>query len=103
MPDVRLMKSATSLPPRFTPRMGHRPPFNFWRNWCKSVDVLLWSLVFRLAVNLQPPSMCVLVSGDWRFMHVRDGPDFLWHLWMLSSKATSRESPLARHGALEYV
>jgi hypothetical protein len=39
--DLREEKLVTGLFPRSTPRMGHLPPFDFWRSWCSSVNVLL--------------------------------------------------------------
>jgi hypothetical protein len=87
----RLAKSVTGLFRRYTPRMGHRPPFDFWRSWCKSVKGLLGRLVMSLVVNVQPPSMCVLEDGDWLLVYMSDGPCFLSHLWMWTPHAISRE------------
>ncbi len=64
---------------------------------------MLWRLVLSLAVNLQPPSMCVFVSGDWHLVHMRDGLCFLFHLWIWTPHATSSEFLLARYGAVEYA
>jgi len=67
------------------------------------MKVLLWRLVLSLAVNLQPPSMCVFVSGDWHLVHMRDGLCFLLHMWMCTPHANSSESLLARKGDVEYA
>ena len=83
--------------------MGHRPPLDFCRCWSSSLNVLLWRLVRSFAVNLQPPSMCVFVSGDWHLVHMRDGLCFLLHLWMCTPKATSNESLLVLKGVVEYA
>ena len=64
MSDVKLLKSVTGLLPMSEHRMGHLPPFDFCRCWRRSLNVLLCRLIMSLAVNLQPPSMCVFVSGD---------------------------------------
>ena len=62
---MRFFKSVTGLLlPRPAHSMGHRPPLEFCRRWSSSLNVLLWSLVRSFAVDLQPPSMCVFVSGD---------------------------------------
>ena len=65
--------------------------------------MLLWRLTLSLVVYLQPPRMCVLVSGDWHFVHMRDGLCFILHLWMCTPHATSKESLLARKGAMKYA
>ena len=65
--------------------------------------MLLWRLVLSLAVFLQPPSMYVLVSGDWHLVHMWDVLCFLLHLWICTPHATSRESLLARKGDDEYA
>ena len=66
--------------------------------------MLLWRLVLSLAVNLQPPSMCVFVSGDWHLVHMmRDVLCFLMHIWMCTPRATSSEPLLARKGDVEYA
>jgi len=96
MLDVRLLKSVAGLRPRCAHRMGHRPPFNFYRCWRRSLKVLLWRLILNLAVNLQPPMICVFVSGDWHLVHIRDGLCFLLHLWICTPRATSSESLLSR-------
>ena len=103
MSAVRLLKSVTGLWPRSAHSMGHRPPFDFCRFWSRSLKVLLWCLVLSLAVNLQPLSMCVFVSGDWHLVHMRDGLCFLLHLWTCTPHATSSEFLLARKGAVEYA
>ena len=103
MSAARLLKSVTGLWPMSAHRMSHRPPFDFCRCWSRSRKVLLWRLVQSLAVNLQPPSMCVFVSGDWPLVHMRDGFCFLLHLWICTPHATSSESLLARRGAIEYA
>ncbi len=54
-------------------------------------------------MHLDPPNMCVFVSGDWHFVHMNDGLRFLLHLWMCTPHATSRESLLARKGDVEYA
>jgi hypothetical protein len=54
-------------------------------------------------VNLQPPSMCVFVSGDWHLVHMRDSFFFFLHLWIFTPHAISSESVLAQNGALEYA
>jgi hypothetical protein len=33
---ARVVKYVNALLPRCTPRMGHRPPFDLWSNWCRS-------------------------------------------------------------------
>ena len=68
-----LLKSVGGLCPRSAYRMGHRPPLDFCRCWFRSLKVLLWRLILSLSVNLQPPRMCVLVTGDWHLVHMRDG------------------------------
>ena len=65
--------------------------------------MLLWRLILSLAVYLQPPSMCVFVSGDWHFLHTRDGFCLLLYLWMCTTHATFKESLLALKGAVEYA
>ena len=61
----RVVKSVTGLfIPRSIPRMGHRSPFDFWRSWCRSVDVLLWRLVMSLVVYRHHLTIFVFVSGD---------------------------------------
>ncbi len=65
--------------------------------------MLLWRLGLILTLYLQPPRMCVLVSGDWHFVHMRDGLCFLLHLRMYTTHATFSESLLARKGAVEYA
>jgi len=52
---------------------------------------------------MQPPSMCVFVSGDWHLVHMKDGLCFLLHLWMCTSHTTSIESLLARKVVVEYA
>ena len=54
-------------------------------------------------MNLQPPIMCVCVSGDWHLVHMGDGLCFLLHLWMCTPHATSNESLLARQGVVKYA
>ena len=54
-------------------------------------------------MNLQPPSICVFVSGDSHLVHMRDGLCFLLHVWMCTPHATSNESLLARKGDVEYA
>jgi len=103
MSTVRLIKSVTGLWPRSAHRMGHLPPFVFCRSWSSSRKVQLWRLVLSLAVNLQAPSMCVFVSGDCHLVHMRDGLCFLLQLWICTPHATSRESLMARKGAVEYA
>ena len=103
MPTLRLLKSVTGLWPRSAHRMDHRPPFDFCRSWSRSRNVLLWRLILSLAVSLQSPSKCVLVSGDWHLVHMRDGLCFLLHLWMCIPHATSSKSLLARKGSAEYA
>ena len=80
MSTMRLLNSVTSVWPKSAHRMGHRPPFEFCRSWSRSQDILLWRLILSFAVNLQPPSMCVFVSGEWHLMHTRDGLCFLLHM-----------------------
>ena len=103
MSTVRLLKSVTGLWPRSEHSMGHCPPSDFCRSWSRILNVLLWRLVQSLAVNLQPPSMCVFVSGDWHLVHMRDGLCFLLLRWMCTPQATSSESLLARKGVVEYA
>ena len=38
--------------------------------------MLLCRLVLSLDVVLHPPRMCVLLSGEWHFVHVSVGPCF---------------------------
>ena len=103
MSDLKLVKSVTGLCPRFVQRMGHLPPFDFCSCWSRSLNVLLWRLILSLAVNLHPPRMWVLVSGDWHLVHMRFGLCFLLHLCICTPQATSSESLLARYGAVEYA
>jgi hypothetical protein len=103
MSAIGLLNSVTVIWPMSAHMMGQRPPFDFHRSWSSSRNVLLWRLVLSLAMYLQPPSMCVFVSEDWHFVHMRDGQCFLLHLWMCTPQATSSESLLARKGALEYA
>jgi hypothetical protein len=100
---VRLLKSVTGLGSKSAHKMSHRPPFNFCRSWSRSRNVLLWRLIRSLAVNRQLPSMCMFVSGDWHLRHMRDVLYFLLHLWMCTPHATSKESLLARKGAIDYA
>ena len=65
--------------------------------------MMLWRLVLSLVVYRHPPSICVLMRGDWHLVHLKDEPYFRWHLWMCTLQANSKESHLARYGALEYV
>ena len=83
--------------------MGQRPPLDFCKSWSRKRNVLLWRLTLRLAVNLQPPRMCVFVSGDWHLVHTRDKLCFLLHMWMCTPHATSIESLLAQKGDVEYA
>ncbi len=72
MSAIRLLKSVTGLWPRSAAHMmGQRPPFDFWRSCSRRRNVLLWRLIPSLAVNLQPPRMCVFVSGELHLVHVR--------------------------------
>ncbi len=103
MSKMMLLKSVTGLLPKFAHIMGHRPPLDFCRCWRSSLNVLLWRLVRSFAVNLQPPTMCVFVSGDWHLVHMRDGLCFLLHVWMYTPQATSSESLLALKGVVEYA
>ena len=52
---------------------------------------------------VQPPMMCVIVRGDWHFVHMRDGMCFLLHLWMCTPHATFSESLLDRKGTVDSV
>ena len=63
--------------------------------------MLLWRFTLSLAVNMQPPSMWVFVSGVLHFVQMREGLCFLLHLWMCTPRATSNESLLARYSADE--
>ncbi len=65
--------------------------------------MLLWLLVLSLAVNLQPPSLCVLVSGDWHLVHMWVVLCFLLHMWMCTPHAPSKESLLDWKGDVEYA
>ncbi len=103
MSTMRLLKSVTGLSPKSAHKMGQRPPFDFCRSWSRSHYVLLWRLIMSLAMNLQPPSMCVFVSGDWHLVHMRDGLCFLLHLRICTLHVTSGESLLARKGVVEYA
>ena len=73
MSTMRLLKSVTGLWPKYAHRTGHRPPFDFCWSWSRSRNALLWRLVLSLAVNLQPSSMRVFVSGYWHLVHIRNG------------------------------
>jgi hypothetical protein len=64
---------------------------------------MLRRLVLSLVVYMHPPMMCVSVSGDWYFVHTRDGLCFVLHLWMCAPHATYNESLLARKGVVEHV
>jgi hypothetical protein len=64
MSTVRLLKSVTGLWPKSAHGMGQRPLFDFCRCWSRSRNLLLWHLILSLAIHLQPPSMCMSVSGD---------------------------------------
>jgi hypothetical protein len=103
MSTVRLLKPVTGLWPKSAHRTGHRPPLDFCRSWSRSRNVLLWRLVLSLAVNLQPPSMCVFVSGDWHLAQMSNRLCFLLYLWMCTPHATSSESLLERKGDVEYA
>jgi hypothetical protein len=103
MSTARLLKSVTGLWPKSAHSMGQRPPFDFCRSWSRSRKVLLWRLILSLAVNLQPPSMCVLVSEDCHLVHMRDGLCFLLHLRICTPQATSIESILSRKGVVGYA
>ncbi len=48
----RVEKLVIGLFSRSTPRMGHLPPFDFWRSWCSSVNVVLMRLLMRIIVLL---------------------------------------------------
>ncbi len=100
---VRLLTLVTGLWPKSAQKMGHRPPFDFCRSCSRSWNVVLWRLFLSLAVNLQPPRVCVFVSGELHLVHMRDGPCFLLHLWMCTLHATSSESLMARKGVVEYA
>ncbi len=100
---VRLVKSVTCLWPRSAHSMGHLPPFDFCRCWRRSLNVLLCRLILSLAVNLHPPNIWVFVSGACHLVQTRTGLCFLLHLWIWTPHATSRESLLARYGAVEYA
>ncbi len=77
---IRLLNSVTGLWPKSAHMMGQRPPFDFLRSCSRSRNVLLWRLILSLAVNLQPPRMCVFVSGLMHLVHMRDGLCFLLHI-----------------------
>jgi hypothetical protein len=72
----RLAKYEIGVCPKSTRGMGQRPPFDFCTSWSWSRDLLLWRLVLSCAVYLHPPNKCVIVSGDWHFVHMRAGPCF---------------------------
>ena len=57
---------------------------------------MLCRLILSLDVLLHPPRMCVLLSGEWHFVHVSVGPCFLLHLCTYTPHATSSESRRAR-------
>ena len=101
--DHEVTKVGDGFWPKSAHMMSHRPPLDFCRSRSRSRKVMLWRLVLRLAANLQPPSMCVFVSGDLHLVHTRDGVCFLFHLWMCTPHATSNESLLARKGDVEYA
>jgi hypothetical protein len=103
MSIVRVLKSVTGLCPKSAHRMDQRRPFEFCSSWSRSRNVRLWRLTLSLAVNLQPPGMCVFVSGDRHLVHMRDRLCFLLHQWMCTPHATSIESLLARKGVVEYA
>jgi hypothetical protein len=77
---IRLLKSVTGLWPRSAHKMGQRPPFDFCRSCSRRQNVLLWRLILSLTVNLQPPRMCVFMSGELHLVHVRDRLCFHLHL-----------------------
>jgi len=103
MSAIRLLKSVTGLWPKSAYWMGQRPPFDFRRSGSSSGNVLLWLLTLSLAVYLQPHMMCVFVSGDMHFVHMRDGLCFLLHPWMSTPHAIFSESLLAPKCDVEYA
>ena len=64
MTAIKLLKFVTGLCPKSAHRMGQRPPFDIDRSWSNNRNLLLWRLVLRSAVYLQPLRMCAFVSGD---------------------------------------
>ena len=95
-----LLKFVIGLLPRSSPIIGHRLPFVFWSNRCRSRKGLLCLLVLCFAVSLQPPSMWVLFRGDIHFVHVGVGSCFLLHMCTWTPQSTSRESLRALYGAV---
>ena len=58
--------------------------------------MLLCCLVLSFDVVLHPPRMCVLLSGEWHFVHVSVIPYFLLYMCTCTPQATSSESLRAR-------
>ena len=54
-------------------------------------------------VSAASQDVCVFISGDWHFVHMRDELCFLLYLWICTPHATSSESLLVRKGDAEYA
>ena len=93
---LRFVKSFIGVSPRSTPTIGHLPPFEVCSSLCRSRKVLLCRFILSLDVDLHPPSKCVLLIGEWHFVHVSVSPCFLLHLCTCTPQATSRDSRRAR-------
>ena len=63
------LKSLMDLFPRSMLFIGHLPPLCFSNSSCSSLNVLLCLDVRSLELCLQPPRMCVLVSGWLHLVH----------------------------------
>ena len=87
-----VVKSLVGVFPRSRPIIGHLPPFMVCRSLWSSRKVMLCRLILSLDVDLHPPRMCVLLSGEWHFEHVSVGPCFLLHMCTCTPQATSSES-----------
>ena len=67
---LRVVKSFIGVFPRSTPTIGHLPPFVVCRSSWRRRKVLLCRFILSLAVDLHPPRMCVLLSGECHFVQV---------------------------------
>ena len=84
--------------------IGHLPPLKSWRCCCRKLKVLWCREFLNFPVCLQPPRMCVLVSGERHLVHWSGPvlPSFL-HLYTWTPQATSSESRLALCDDVEYA
>jgi len=78
---LRFMRSIIGLSPRSTPTIGHLPPLEFCSSFCRSRKVLLCLLILNVYMDLHPQRMCVMLIGEWHFVHVNVSPCFLLHLY----------------------